>query len=236
MPESDDLNRLRKEYADRVNRPKGQSLYSYFNTAHLYSMQQRERDVLQMLKKNGLSNLSEKAILEMGCGSGGVLIDLLRLGANPNCLVGIDLLFNRLRVAKNRLARSILANSDGQSLPFAAGIFDLAFQYTAFSSILDSQIKNNVAAEMMRVLKPNGVILWYDLWLNPANPQTRGIQPDEICRLFPSCDIEFHKITLAPPIARRIVPLSWGLALLLESLKIFNSHYLALIRPRGNLI
>jgi hypothetical protein len=28
---------------------------------------------------------------------------------------------------------------------------------------------------------------------------------------------------------RRLVPLSWGLALFLESLKIFNTHYLAAI-------
>jgi len=84
---------------------------------------------------------------------------------------------------------------------------------------------------MLRVLKPNGIILWYDFWLNPTNPQTRGIRPKEIRELFPNCNFEFHKITLAPPIARRIVPLSWGLALFLEGLKIFNSHYLVVIRP-----
>jgi hypothetical protein len=49
--------------------------------------------------------------------------------------------------------------------------------------------------------------------------------------LFPNCTYEFHKITLAPPLARRIVPISWILALLLEKLKIFNTHYLVAIRP-----
>jgi len=51
------------------------------------------------------------------------------------------------------------------------------------------------------------------------------------CSLFPNCRYEFHRITLAPPIARRVVPVSWMLALFLESLKIFNSHYLVAIRP-----
>ena len=74
---------------------------------------------------------------------------------------------------------------------------------------------------------------WYDFWLNPTNPQTRGIRPAEIRRLFPNCRYEFHKITLAPPIARRVVPISWMLALFLESLKIFNSHYLVAIRPQS---
>jgi len=56
--------------------------------------------------------------------------------------------------------------------------------------------------------------------------------------LFPGCAFEFHKITLAPPLARRVVPVSWGLAYGLERLKIFNSvpfgdtHYLVAIRQR----
>ena len=86
---------------------------------------------------------------------------------------------------------------------------------------------------MIRVLHPGGMILWYDFWLNPTNPQTRGIRPSEIRRLFPGTLVELHKITLAPPLARRIVPLAWGLAFFMESLKIFNTHYLAAIRPKG---
>jgi len=56
--------------------------------------------------------------------------------------------------------------------------------------------------------------------------------------LFPNCLYEFHRITLAPPIARKLAPISWGLCLLLEGLKIFNiipfgdTHYLAAIRPK----
>jgi hypothetical protein len=84
---------------------------------------------------------------------------------------------------------------------------------------------------MMRVVKRNGLILSYDFWLNPSNPQTRGLRPDEIRRLFPGCRFEFHRITLAPPIARRLVPASWLLCAFLEKLKIFNTHYLVAIRP-----
>jgi len=58
-----------------------------------------------------------------------------------------------------------------------------------------------------------------------------GIRPAEIRELFPGCQIQFRKITLAPPIARKLAPVSWGLCYLLESLKIFNTHYLAAIRP-----
>jgi len=39
-----------------------------------------------------------------------------------------------------------------------------------------------------------------------------------------------QRITLAPPLARAVAPVSWALALLLEGLRLFNSHYLVGIR------
>jgi ubiquinone/menaquinone biosynthesis C-methylase UbiE len=138
-------------------------------------------------------------------------------------------LLDRLEEAHTFLPHLALSNADGQYLPYAAQSFDLIVQFTVFSSILDERVRVNLGHEMLRVLKPGGVILWYDFWLNPTNPQTRGIRPGEIRSLFPNCQYEFHKITLAPPITRRVVPVSWALALLLESLKIFNTHFLVTI-------
>jgi ubiquinone/menaquinone biosynthesis C-methylase UbiE len=167
----------------------------------------------------------------MGCGGGGVLTEYLGFGASPENLFGIDLLFDRLLHAHHRLPGSGFSNADGQSLPYPSKTFDLVLQYTAISSILDPEIRLNICAELLRVLKSGGMILWYDFWLNPTNPQTRGIRPSEIRRLFPGCRFKFHRITLAPPIARRLVPISWQLSALLEKLTVFNSHYLAVIRP-----
>ena len=58
----------------------------------------------------------------------------------------------------------------------------------------------------------------------------KGVGKQEIKKLFPNCKFEFHRITLAPPIARLLVPVSWILCELLEKLKIFNTHYLAVIK------
>jgi hypothetical protein len=84
---------------------------------------------------------------------------------------------------------------------------------------------------MSRVVRPGGAILWYDFWLNPVNRQTRGIRPSEIRSHFPRCRFSFERITLAPPLARRLVPLTWTGAQLVEKLRLFNTHYLAIIRP-----
>ncbi|HQF61055.1 MAG TPA: class I SAM-dependent methyltransferase [Anaerolineaceae bacterium] len=227
-----DLDRMRNEYSARARRFAGKDLYSVFNTSYLFALQNRQRDLLRALRKTGFQSFCGQRILEIGCGGGGVLLEYLSIGAEPERLFGVDLLPDRLFEAHNKLPLSCLSCTDGQDLPFPAKTFDLVLQYTAFSSVLDDQIKRRMASDMLRVLKPDGLIVWYDFWLNPTNLQTRGIQPKEIRRLFGGCDIHFHKITLAPPIARRIVPISWGIGLFLESLKIFNSHFLAIIRPR----
>jgi ubiquinone/menaquinone biosynthesis C-methylase UbiE len=228
----DDLARLRIEYEDRERRFAGTNVYSWTNLANLFAIQGRQRAILYVLQKKGFKDLPSLAIFELGCGGGGVLAEFLSFGASPRNLYGIDLLFDRLLHAHTQLPASRLINADGRSIPFSYNSFDIVLQFTALSSILDPVIRQKLAQDMMRVLKPNGIILWYDFWLNPTNPQTHGIRPAEIRELFSNCTYEFHKITLAPPLARRIVPISWGLALFLESLKIFNSHYLALIRPK----
>ncbi len=227
MPEHPDLVRLRAEYAERAESIGKTDRYSLFNPAQLFAVQQRQRAVLKCLRRNDFYPLKGRHILEVGCGAGGVLLEALTFGADAEHVHGADLLFERVQKA---FAPLPLTCADGQSLPYAAASFDLTMQFTVFSSVLDDGVKRNLAAEMLRVTKPGGLILWYDFWLNPTNPQTRGIRPAEIRNLFPGCSFQFERTTLAPPLARRLVPLSWGLSLLLESMSVFNTHYLGAIR------
>jgi len=228
--DSNDLSRLRNEYTQRQQRLMGSDLYSPFNLANLFATQQRQREVLRLLKRNGITDLSGLAILELGSGAGGVLREFNALGASTRCLFGCDLLPERLTQAQRFSPGLPLVCADGQNLPYPSAAFDLLLQYTVFTSVLDINVKANLAAEMLRVLKPNGLILWYDFWLNPTNSQTHGIRPYEIQNLFPGCSYEFKRITLAPPIARRLVRISWAFCALLEKLKLLNSHYLVAIQ------
>jgi len=83
---------------------------------------------------------------------------------------------------------------------------------------------------MRRVLEPGGVILWYDFrYDNPRNPHVRGIGAREIRSLFPGCTVRLRRVTLAPPIARRLVPFSWTVAYLVEKLPLLRTHYLGVI-------
>jgi len=233
MPEHPDLQRLRSEYERRSNDAAGNDLYSHQNPGQLYAIQQRQRAVLRCFRKNGFHAFEYARILELGCGTGGVLLEMLSTGAALGRLHGTDLIFDRVTAAHGRVASLQLTCADGQALPYPANSFDLSMQFTVFSSILAQDIRVNMARELLRVTRPGGMILWYDFWINPFNPQTRGIRPGEIRNLFPECRIDFERITLAPPLARRLAKFSWGLCLFLESLKIFNTHFLAAIHPEG---
>lgn len=231
MTQPDDLSRLRAEYEDRKKRFANSDIYSVFNAANLFTIQQRQRDILSSLKRAGITDLSGQRILEMGCGDGGVLAEFLTFGARPQNLFGVDILPDRLASARGLLSGSHFANADGSHLPFPSASFDIVMQFTALSSILDADLRRDICRDMLRVLTPSGLILWYDFWLNPTNPQTHGIRPTEIRKLFPACSISLRKVTLAPPLARRLLPFSWPLSLMLERLNVLNSHYLAVIRP-----
>lgn len=230
--ESEDFERLKTEYQERAADVKNNSRYFLSNTAQLFGLQQRQKHVVKSLSQLGRFPLPEKNILEIGCGAGGVMREFTILGASHSNLFGADLLYDRVVEAQKELTGSNFLQANGVQLPFVSDLFDFALQYTAFSSVLDDGVKYVLAKEMLRVLKPEGAIIWYDFWTNPTNPQTRGIRKSEIRKLFPNCDVYFKKITLAPPLARLVVPISWTLALVLENMKIFNTHYLAIIRPQ----
>ena len=233
MKPMDDIARLKDEYEDRKHRFVNRDVYSWFNQGNLFALYQRQRALLKALRKIGIADLSDLMICEMGCGGGGVLTEFLNYGAMPKKLFGIDLLIDRLAEAQLKLPATNFVNANGQNFPFASRSFDFVLQYTALSSILDSRLRVEIARDMLRIVKPGGVIISYDFWINPTNAQTRGIPPSEIRGLFQNCTFEFHKITLAPPIARRLVPISWGLAWLLESFRVFNTHYLIMIFPKN---
>jgi ubiquinone/menaquinone biosynthesis C-methylase UbiE len=224
--------RIKQEYERRAADPAYRHLYSLLNQATLAGVQSLERGWMHVLRDEGITDLSSTKILDVGCGSGGPILRWITFGVRPGNIAGIDLLSERVEQARQQLPPAVdLRQGDASSLPFERSSFDIVTQSVVFSSILSAEMKQAIASEMLRVLRPKGFILWYDFWLNPRNPQTRGIKPAEVRRLFGGCNFSFHRITLAPPLARRLAPFSFALCYALESLRLLNTHYLAVIRP-----
>jgi len=227
----DEISRIKEAYARRAIYVGDR--YSVFNVASLFIIQGLERALLRMLKDNDLTSLEGKRILEVGCGTGGVLRRFIQYGADPANLYGIDLLADRIERARYLSPNVDFRCGNAEQLPYDDESFDIVMQFTVFTSILDPRMKRNVAREMLRVLKRDGIILWYDYHMNnPRNPDVRGVGKREIQALFPDCSIDLRRVTLAPPLTRLLAPYSWLVCYLLEKIPLLCTHYLGVIRKR----
>lgn len=204
--------------------------YAYWLPANLFIYQERERVLLGLLRRYGLLPLGERRILDVGCGDGAVLRDFLRYGAKPDNLTGVDLLEDRIKVARRLSPHLHFQVADARALPFADGSFDLALTFTLFSSLKDADLRKQIASEIQRVLRPGAVILWYDFWINPFNRDVQPLGMREVRRLFPGCMIEARRVTLAPPLVRSLASRSWLACELLTTVPLLRTHWLALVR------
>jgi SAM-dependent methyltransferase len=226
----EEASRIREVYGMR-DREIPWSKYSVASPGALFMVQQRVREVVRLLVQGGYFPLGETRILDVGCGHGGWLVDFESWGARQSRLAGIDLDERRLDHARDRLPQADLRRGDGGALPWLDGSFDLVLQSTVFTSILDVDLRASLAREMARVLAPDGAILWYDFFRdNPRNPDVRGVRADEVRALFPGFAVSLRRLTLAPPISRRLAPITWVGALALERTRLLNTHYIGLLR------
>ena len=85
------------------------------------------------MRTNGLGDLSERKILDIGCGTGQWLLDLIRWGATPHHIVGVDLNGKRLETERSRLPDLIrLSVADGETPLLDARAMDLRQRLTAY--------------------------------------------------------------------------------------------------------
>ena len=226
---SDEETRIHDAYARRAAAGKESS---WFDAGHLFIIQQLERRVLAALTRCGMVPLGSKHILEVGCGNGYWLREFIKWGANPENLAGVDLLPERIDEACRLSPRAIaFTQGNAAELDFPEETFNIVLQATMFTSILDYEVKRKVAAEMLRVLSGDGVLLWYDFRVNnPWNPDVRGIEKAEIENLFVNCRINLERITLAPPLLRFLAPHTWLGSYVLSAIPWGCTHYLGTIR------
>jgi SAM-dependent methyltransferase len=224
-------DRLRSAYAART----GDRCYAE-SVAGRFQIQERERHVLRLLDRYGLMPLAGKRILEIGCGTGKWLRDLIAWGADPETLFGVELLQASAARARRLCPQAVTIEcGNAAELHFESESFDIVLQATVFTSVLDPEMKRAMAAEMLRVMRPQGIILWYDFFFrNPGNPYVLPVSREEIRRLFPGCSLDLRRVTLAPPLARVLAPRMWGACSMLSRVPLFCTHYLGALRKTGN--
>ena len=203
-------------------------LYEQLDAADRYVHNSRDEALLALLRRHGIDTLAGLRILEVGCGGGSLLRTLLHYGADGDKITGIDIAPARIADAAAAAPGTLLAVANATALPYRDGSFDVAFAFTSLTSMLGQPERKQAARETLRVLRPGGLLVVYDFWVNPLNKTTRSLRATELRALFAGNRIEIERVTLAPPIVRALGGRP-GLCRQLERLPWLRSHLLAAV-------
>ena len=137
-------------------------------------------------------DLRDKAVLDVGCGLGG--LDEVLAGEFGAHVTGVDVAALIVQLGRERIARSPLRDRlairriDPGPLPFPDGSFDVVFGKDAWLHIPD---KAAFFAEVFRVLKPGGVVACGD-WMKSPGPYSPDME-----YFFKMEGLTYNLVTLA---------------------------------------
>lgn len=107
----------------------------------------------------GFTTLSNKNILDVGCGDGHALRWLVEWGAEPANCYGVDAAKAIVEEAKRLSASDInFSHSMGDELNFSDEKFDLILCFGVIIHVLENSTIESMAKEMFRVSKPGGYL------------------------------------------------------------------------------
>lgn len=174
-------------------------------------------------------DLSAIRALDVGCGNGGFLRQLIDWGAQPAHLAGTGLQQDRLDQARARTAPGVRWHL-GPLDVFPDASMDLVSAHAVLSSFLDDDLRRAMAAQMWRVLRPGGWMLVFDVRYG-NNARVRKVTDVELLRFWPAASRHYRTLVLAPPLARTMAPLPWLVPELLAALiPALRSHFIYMAR------
>jgi SAM-dependent methyltransferase len=220
-----EVAKIRERYAKRTDARYSRGAYF---VSGLYMAKEKEIAYAHLIREHLGNDLSNKKIMEVGAGGGGNLLFFKKLGFEWKNIYANELLEERYRSLLQCLPNATCIQGDALGLEYKAE-FDVVFQSTVFTSILDENFRKALANKMFEMLKPGGIILSYDfVYNNPSNKDVLKLTRKGINALFPNHKkIQFKKVTLAPPVARRIGKLYDIANFLLPALR---THLIAVIK------
>ena len=224
-----------QEVIQRYARRTGADRYSLLRPEVWQSVQERQRAQLRLFAALGWTSFEDKRLVDVGCGDGGSLLDWLRLGFAGRHLTGLELLEERARAARQRLPSEVdEIQGDALSVSLAPESQDVVHQAVVFSSLLDDGFQRQLAARMWSWVRPGGGVLWYDFTFdNPNNPDVRGVPLRRVRDLFPQAQVRWQRVTLAPPISRRVCRLHPAAYTIFNTVPWLRTHLLAwLAKPQ----
>lgn len=220
---------------DRYARRNVGDRYSMLRAEVWLDMLARQRAMLWLFAHDlGWHDLAELKLTDIGCGGGAKLLEFLRFGFAPQNLCGIELLPERATAARQILpAALVVYEGDANSANITPASQDVVFQSVVFSSLLDDGFQHELARRMWQWVKPGGGVLWYDfIYNNPANPDVRGVPVKRVQKLFPEGKMIVRRVTLAPPISRRVCRIHPYAYQVFNAIPLLRTHVLCWISKK----
>src|SRR5262249_19351143 len=172
----DEITRLRRVYHGYAERGRGEREWAADHPGNRARVAARTHVLAALLERSGRLALGTRRVLDLGCGDGDVLAGLVRWGALPARLIGVDVRPDAVARARDRWPELRFEVADATVLPHPDASFDLVVCFTLFTSILDDKVARQAASEVRRVLRPDGGLVWYDFRVgSPWNPNVRGM-------------------------------------------------------------
>ena len=176
----------------------------------------RERELL-----SGLPLRIGQAVLEVGCGEGGNLVNVLAgCPATPRLVVGLDLFEKKLAFARTQAVPARFVCADARALPFR----DRAFDVVLCRDLLHHLDEREPALEELRrvtrpdatiwIVEPNGrnPLIWLLALVRPHERGQLRNSPESlktlIARYFPGVEIELRQ---PMPLYRLVLHYQFGL-------------------------
>jgi SAM-dependent methyltransferase len=174
-----------------------------------------ERELL-----NGVSIETGQRLLEVGCGEGGNLVNLLDAHpATPRLAVGLDLFGQKLAFARGQGVPAEFVCADAGVLPFRDGAFDVVLCRDLLHHL---EVREPAVAELRRVTRRGGTVWIVEpngrnplvQFLSVIRPHERGQlrnSPESVRRLvaayFPDVQIELRQ---PMPLSRLVLHYQYG--------------------------
>ncbi|MFC0254606.1 class I SAM-dependent methyltransferase [Massilia consociata] len=205
--------------------------YAWYRPEIQQQVAARSRAFAALLSDTVGGDLSGTRVLDVGCGTGGFLRQLIDWGANPGKLTGTELQQDRLDYARHFTAGGVTWHL-GPLDTLAPHGYDLVSAQTVFSSILDPSVRQELAAQMWRALRPGGWCLVFDFrYDNPRNRNVRKVTRAELDAWWPGERRRYRSLMLAPPIHRLLARVPYLVPEILTAVApVLRSHFMYLVQ------
>jgi SAM-dependent methyltransferase len=229
-----DLEAIREAYR-RYDREGRMRIWDPGNPGFARMMRDRDIAIVDLLRRS-LPDAGGR-VLDLGMGDGR-LAEVARVAGLPiRAWTGVDLDPAEVAAASAAIPWATWVEASADSLPFEDACLDVVVASTLFSSFPSEALEAAAAAEIARVLRPGGWLAWYDLrYDNPFNRAVHGVSGRRLEHLFPAWPMELRSVTLLPPLARRLGPLTGALYRPMESIPLLRSHLIGRLRRPADLL